>query len=178
MPLTGQLSRFSISPYRINVECSTLQSSKKLRLTEMTLEKGKTYHINGEGTKRQEATLRQRLRLKWLPFGDGAKPEAIDQYERFLALADDEQRVFVATLDADEAELYIALMAARAMYVDPTVVKMEALRKPRLRPIPNGINGSRSNAPLGQSRCLSGPVRRHLILPSIQFLPERHVRDA
>lgn len=120
MPLTGQLSRLSINHYRINVECSTIRSSKKLRLTEMTLEKGKTYHINGKGRKRQEATLRQRLRLKWLPFGDGAKPEAIDQYEQFLALADDEQRVFMATLDADEAELCNALMAARAMYVDPT----------------------------------------------------------
>ena len=44
----------------------------------MTSGQGKTYHRYDEGKKEQELALRQRLRLKWLPFGDGAKPEAID----------------------------------------------------------------------------------------------------
>lgn len=89
-------------------------------VTEMTSEQGKTFHRYDQGKKEQGLALRQRLRLKWLPFGEGAKPEAIDRYERFLALADDEQRVFMATLDPDEAEVYISLITARAMYIDPT----------------------------------------------------------
>jgi hypothetical protein len=102
----------------------------------MTSEQRKAYHRHDEGKKNQELALRQRLRLKWLPFGGGAKPEAIDQYERFLSLADDEQQVFMATLDADEVDLYIALLSARAMYVDPTDRKDGSITEDKVKAHP------------------------------------------
>ena len=65
---------------------------------------------------RSEAA-KERLKLKYLPLGFDF--EKVDEYERYLSMSDDEQKVFVADMSNDEYEVWNALETARALYQDP-----------------------------------------------------------
>ncbi len=67
----------------------------------------------------QERDLREVLRLKYLPIGEGFDIRHLDEYERFLGLTIDEQQIYMSTVSDDAAELFIALLTARALYKDP-----------------------------------------------------------
>jgi len=67
----------------------------------------------------EKRDLREVLRVKYLPFADGFDVGHLDEYERFLGLTDDEQQIYMSTVSDDAAELFIALLTARALYKDP-----------------------------------------------------------
>ncbi|MCJ7997749.1 hypothetical protein J5N58_24475 [Rhizobium cremeum] len=58
------------------------------------------------------------LQLKWLPIENpsAAETERMDEY---LALPDSERSAAIRSMSEDEAEWYIELETARALYVDP-----------------------------------------------------------
>lgn len=72
-----------------------------------------------ENAEAKETELRERLKLKWLPFAEGFVVEHVDKYESFLSLSDEEQNTFIATLGETDFEFYITLLTSRAMYRDP-----------------------------------------------------------
>lgn len=72
-----------------------------------------------ENAEAKETELKERLKLKWLPFAEGFVVEHVDKYESFLSLSDEEQNAFLATLVEADFEFYITLLTARAMYRDP-----------------------------------------------------------
>ncbi|MBV2187484.1 MAG: hypothetical protein KUL88_23460 [Rhizobium sp.] len=53
----------------------------------------------------EEFLLKERLRLKWLPVAKAFDPTRADDYDRFLALAVDEQTDLVRKMNEDDAEL-------------------------------------------------------------------------
>lgn len=61
--------------------------------------------------------LRDRLRLKYVPFDPD--PETIANAEAFLSMSDDEQRQVLDTSFNEQAEFFIALLTARALYKSP-----------------------------------------------------------
>jgi hypothetical protein len=67
--------------------------------------------------KLRSAEVKERLRLKYLPFSP--TPELIERVEAFLALSDDEQRHVLDTSYNEDAEFWISVLTARALYVDP-----------------------------------------------------------
>lgn len=60
---------------------------------------------------------KERLKLKYLPLDFDF--EKVDEYERYFAMSDDEQKTFVADMSNDEYEFWNALETARALYQDP-----------------------------------------------------------
>lgn len=69
----------------------------------------------------EENLLKERLRLKWLPFERGFNPAHADEYERFLSLPVSEQTELVRKMSSEEGALYIVLSSARTLYDDPRV---------------------------------------------------------
>lgn len=61
--------------------------------------------------------LRDRLRLKYIPFG--ATLGLIAKAETFLSLSDDQQASILEFAFNEDAEFYISLLTARALYQDP-----------------------------------------------------------
>lgn len=61
--------------------------------------------------------LRDRLRLKYIPFDP--TPELIEKVEAFLALSDEEQSHVLEFSYNEEAEFWISMLTARALYEDP-----------------------------------------------------------
>lgn len=61
--------------------------------------------------------LRDRLRLKYVPFDPD--PETIADAEAFLSMNDNEQRQVLDTSFNEQAEFFIALLTARALYKSP-----------------------------------------------------------
>ncbi|NTI03173.1 hypothetical protein G6K88_14205 [Agrobacterium rhizogenes] len=62
---------------------------------------------------------KEELQLKWIPFAEGFDYDDYDRYRNFLALSDDDQSAVMEPMTTTEAELYIALLTSRAMYVSP-----------------------------------------------------------
>lgn len=62
--------------------------------------------------------LRDRLRLKYLPF-DADDPDVLAEVERFLSMSDEEQYEFTRLLFNEEYEFWNSLMTARALYKAP-----------------------------------------------------------
>lgn len=67
--------------------------------------------------KKDDQVLRDRLRLKYLPFDQ--TPELMKKVEAFLVLSDDEQNQVLDTSFNEDAELWISVLTARALYEDP-----------------------------------------------------------
>lgn len=67
--------------------------------------------------KLRSAEVKERLRLKYVPFSP--TPELIERVEAFLALSDDEQKHVLDTSYNEDAELWISVLTARALYEDP-----------------------------------------------------------
>lgn len=67
--------------------------------------------------KLRSAEVKERFKLKYLPFSP--TPELIEKVEAFLALSDDEQKQVLETSFNEDAELWISVLTARALYVDP-----------------------------------------------------------
>ncbi|RVL87695.1 hypothetical protein CN140_01820 [Sinorhizobium meliloti] len=61
--------------------------------------------------------LRERLKLKYLPFDP--TPETVDRVDAFLGNSDEEQTAFLKTVPDVEADFWISLLTARALYKDP-----------------------------------------------------------
>lgn len=61
--------------------------------------------------------VKERLRLKYLPFGP--TPELIERVEAFLSMSDNDQRHVLDTSFNEDAELWISVLTARALYEDP-----------------------------------------------------------
>lgn len=61
--------------------------------------------------------VKARLRLKYLPFGP--TPELIERVEAFLSMSDDEQKHVLDTSYNEDAELWISVLTAHALYEDP-----------------------------------------------------------
>lgn len=64
--------------------------------------------------KQRSAEAKQRLRLQYVPFQ--STPEMIEKVEAFLLLSDEEQQQVLDTCSSDEAELWISVLTARAIY--------------------------------------------------------------
>ncbi len=67
-----------------------------------------------ENWKLQSAEAKQRLRLQYVPFQP--TPEMIDRVEAFLHMSEDEQQQVIEACDSDDAELWISVLTARAIY--------------------------------------------------------------
>ncbi|MBY3044860.1 hypothetical protein [Rhizobium leguminosarum] len=67
--------------------------------------------------KLRSAEVKERLRLKYVPFNP--KPEAIAEAEAFLALSDAEQAHELEFAHNERAEFLVSLMTARALYENP-----------------------------------------------------------
>lgn len=67
----------------------------------------------------QYETIRERLRLKYLPLGEGFDADDIEKYERHLALSNSDRSLEVKAMGDEAAQLYIELEVARALYVPP-----------------------------------------------------------
>jgi hypothetical protein len=61
--------------------------------------------------------IKERLRLKYLP--PGADLDDLSRIEAFLAMSDEEQRHVLDTSFNEEAEFFIGLLTARALYKAP-----------------------------------------------------------
>lgn len=66
-----------------------------------------------------EDDLRHRLRLKWIPTSDGFDFEHVADYERFLAVPNEERNEFLRDLGDDDYQLYETLLISHACYRDP-----------------------------------------------------------
>ncbi|MCJ8237786.1 hypothetical protein [Peteryoungia algae] len=60
------------------------------------------------------AEAKQRLRLQYVPFHP--TPEMVDKVETFLQISEDEQQQVIEACDSDDAELWISVLTARAIY--------------------------------------------------------------
>lgn len=67
--------------------------------------------------KLRSAEVKERLKVKYVPVDFDFR--RIDEYDRYLSMSDDQQRVFVAEMSNVEVEFWIALETARAMYQAP-----------------------------------------------------------
>ncbi|KPF43034.1 hypothetical protein [Rhizobium sp. AAP43] len=67
-----------------------------------------------ENWKLHSAEAKQRLRLQYVPFQP--TPEMIDRVEAFLHMSEDEQQQVIEACDSDDAELWISVLTARAIY--------------------------------------------------------------
>lgn len=60
------------------------------------------------------AEAKARLRLQYVPFQPS--PEMIAKVEAFLLMSDDEQRQVIDECDSHDAEIWISVLTARAIY--------------------------------------------------------------
>ncbi len=67
--------------------------------------------------KSDDQALRDRLRLKYIPFDP--TPELIEKVDAFFAMSDAEQAGHLGLAYNEEAEFLISIMTARALYKDP-----------------------------------------------------------
>lgn len=67
--------------------------------------------------KLRSAEAKKKLKLKYLPVDFDF--DRIGEYERYLAMSDDEQKAYVADMSIAEVDFWVALETARAIYVDP-----------------------------------------------------------
>lgn len=63
--------------------------------------------------------IRERLRLRYLPYAEGFDVGEIETYEHFLAMTPDEQGLYMQPLGDGEYELFVQLLTSRAVYKDP-----------------------------------------------------------
>ncbi len=70
-------------------------------------------------TEEDQRALKERLRLRWLPFDYGFDPAHADDYDRFLGLPVAEQTELARKMNKKDAALYIVLSNARAHYKNP-----------------------------------------------------------
>ncbi len=62
-------------------------------------------------------TVRDWLRMRWIP-GDPSGDDIV-RYDDYLALSDEERSSAIREMSDRDAEFYIELETARALYVDP-----------------------------------------------------------
>jgi hypothetical protein len=67
--------------------------------------------------KLRSADVKERLRLKYVPFSP--TPEAVAEAEAFLSLSDAERSRRMKTACNEKVEFLISLETARTLYVDP-----------------------------------------------------------
>lgn len=114
-----QIINFVISNGRLaglDTDPETLEVVQKIAYGEMSDEEIEEWKANKVREIRSEAAKEQ-LKLKYLPLDFDF--EKVDEYERYLAMSDDEQKAFVADMSNDEYEFWNALETARALYQDP-----------------------------------------------------------
>lgn len=62
----------------------------------------------------RSAEAKARLRLQYVPFSP--TPEMIERVEAFLVMSDDEQKQVLDACDNEQAELWMSVLTARAIY--------------------------------------------------------------
>lgn len=70
-----------------------------------------------ENWKQRSAEVKEKLQLRYVPFSP--TPEMIEKVEAFMSLSDDEQRHVLDTSFNEDAELWISVLSAQALYKDP-----------------------------------------------------------
>lgn len=114
-----QIVNFLVSNGRLaglDTDPETLEIVRKIAYGEMSDDEIDEWKRRKVLEFRSEA-VKERLRLKYLPWNFDL--DKVDGAEAFLALSDVEQTDFFEFKYNEEAEFYISLLTARALYVHP-----------------------------------------------------------